>query len=95
MRDGALAWYYLSSPILQTSPQPYRRERPTMPWHDSSRAMSKSAELASLQVTGPSLVGWDAATPVNETLDAAGNANPEERGFGVADPNAPARRAVR
>ena len=50
-------------------------------------------EIASLTVHGDCDVGWDAGTPVNETVDEAGKPNPPQRGFGVADPRAPARRA--
>ena len=50
------------------------------------------AELETLAVHGDTAVGWDAATPVNETVDEHGNVPPEQRGFGVADPRAPKRR---
>ena len=49
-------------------------------------------ELAALEVFGESAVGWDAATPVNETVDENGAPAPEERGFGIPDPRAPSRR---
>ena len=49
-------------------------------------------ELAALTVHGDTAVGWDAATPVNETVDQHGNPAPEQRGFGVPDPRAPSRR---
>jgi ectoine hydroxylase-related dioxygenase (phytanoyl-CoA dioxygenase family) len=49
-------------------------------------------ELDALTVHGESPVGWDAATPVNETVDADGNINPRDRGFGVGDPLAPSER---
>ena len=51
-----------------------------------------SDELAALEVFGDSAVGWDAATPVNETVDENGAPAPEERGFGIPDPRAPSRR---
>ena len=51
-----------------------------------------SDELAALEVFGESAVGWDAATPVNETVDENGAPAPEERGFGIPDPRAPSRR---
>lgn len=50
------------------------------------------AELETLAVHGDTAVGWDAATPVNETVDEHGNVPPEQRGFGIADPRAPKRR---
>ena len=50
------------------------------------------AELATLQVYGDTTVGWDASTPVNETVDEHGRPLPEIRGFGVPDPRAPSRR---
>ena len=40
-----------------------------------------------MQVYGETRVGWDAHTPVNETVDADGNPPPGNRGFGVADPH--------
>ncbi len=49
-------------------------------------------ELATLEVYGDTAVGWDAHTPVNETVDENGNPFPTERSFGVPDPRAPARR---
>jgi hypothetical protein len=55
-------------------------------------AAAKQRELAALQVYGDTDVGWDRHTPVNQTVDADGNAQPQERGFGVADPYAPAER---
>ena len=71
------------------------------PWLSSPRprdegaAIEKSApqdELATLQVYGPTTIGWDASTPINETVDDAGNPFPTDRGFGVPDPRAPAQR---
>ena len=58
---------------------------------------AKHRELETLQVHGDTAVGWDENTPVNETVDAHGNPlpaerGPGERGFGVPDPRAPARR---
>ena len=53
---------------------------------------AKLAELEGLTVRGETAVGWDAATPVNETVDEDGNPPAEGRGFGVADPRAPKRR---
>lgn len=47
---------------------------------------------AALAVYGDTDVGWDAATPVNETVDEHGRPPTAERGFGVADPRAPKRR---
>jgi ectoine hydroxylase-related dioxygenase (phytanoyl-CoA dioxygenase family) len=38
-------------------------------------------------------IGWDSATPPNETVDADGNPALSDPGFGVADPRAPRRRA--
>jgi Phytanoyl-CoA dioxygenase (PhyH) len=38
-------------------------------------------------------IGWDAATPPNETVDEHGNPSLANPGFGVADPRAPRRRA--
>ena len=46
----------------------------------------------SLLVWGETDVGWDAQTPVNETLDEDGNSLNKQRGFGVADPRAPEAR---
>ena len=57
---------------------------------DGSIALS---ELAGLTVHGQTTVGWDERTPPNETVDADGNPNPDDRRFGVRDPRAPARRA--
>jgi hypothetical protein len=37
-------------------------------------------------------IGWDAATPPNETVDDDGNPSPGNPGFGVPDPRAPRRR---
>ena len=51
------------------------------------------SELAGLSVHRQTRVGWDERTPPNETVDADGNPNPDDRGFGVPDPRAPARRA--
>ncbi len=53
---------------------------------------AKRRELAALEVYGDTEVGWDRRTPVNETVDADGNLEPPQRGFGVADPRAPAER---
>ena len=50
------------------------------------------AELASLEVYGDTAVGWDAGTPINETVDERGEPFPPRPGFGVPDPRAPARR---
>ncbi len=50
-------------------------------------------ELASLAVFGEITVGWDERTPPNETVDHDGKPFPEDRGFGVPDPRAPARRS--
>ena len=50
------------------------------------------AELAGLEVYGDTAVGWDAHTPVNETVDEHGDAVAKPSGFGVPDPRAPARR---
>lgn len=50
-------------------------------------------ELASLAVFGETTVGWDERTPPNETVDHDGKPFPEDRGFGVPDPRAPARRS--
>ncbi|HTO59308.1 MAG TPA: phytanoyl-CoA dioxygenase family protein [Pseudomonadales bacterium] len=41
----------------------------------------------------PSVVGWDAATPPNETVDEWGDPSPSNPGFGVPDPRAPRHRA--
>jgi hypothetical protein len=38
-------------------------------------------------------IGWDAATPPNETVDADGNPATSDPGFAVPDPRAPQRRA--
>lgn len=57
--------------------------------HDSTPL----SELAGLTVHRPTQVGWDERTPPNETVDADGNPNPEDRRFGVSDPRAPPRRA--
>ena len=57
----------------------------------ASRAAVRQ-ELATLQVFGETAVGWDAATPVNETVDEHGSPLPEQRGFGVPDPRAPGAR---
>ena len=51
-----------------------------------------SDELATLEVFGETAVGWDAATPVNETVDEKGGVPTEQRGFGIADPRAPSHR---
>ena len=57
---------------------------------DNTRILS--SELVEMQVYGETRVGWDAHTPVNETVDANGNPPPGNRGFGIADPNSPKRR---
>ena len=57
---------------------------------DNARTLS--SELEEMQVYGETRVGWDAHTPVNETIDADGNPPPGNRGFGVADPHSPKRR---
>lgn len=49
-------------------------------------------ELATLEVHGDTAVGWDADTPINETVDEYGNPASTERGFGVPDPRAPSQR---
>lgn len=49
-------------------------------------------ELETLEVHGDTTVGWDAHTPVNETVDAEGNPSPGPTGFGVPDPRAPRER---
>ena len=41
----------------------------------------------------PTDIGWDAATPPNETVDEWGDPSPSNPGFGVPDPRAPRRRA--
>ena len=46
----------------------------------------------SLLVWGETDVGWDANTPINETLDENGNVPDAKRGFGIADPRAPTAR---
>ena len=53
---------------------------------------AKQRELDALEVFGDTDVGWDANTPVNETVDGDGNPSPSQRGFGVPDPRAPGRR---
>ncbi len=45
-----------------------------------------------LLVWGETDVGWDANTPINETLDENGNVPDAKRGFGIADPRAPKAR---
>jgi hypothetical protein len=55
-------------------------------------AWSMQGEFDNLKVLGETNVGWDAATPPNETVDADGRPFPLERGFGVPDPKAPAHR---
>ena len=57
---------------------------------DNTRILSP--ELKEMQVYGETRVGWDAHTPVNETVDGDGNPPPGNRGFGVADPHSPKRR---
>ena len=57
---------------------------------NTNRAMLP--ELEEMQVYGETQVGWDENTPPNETVDADGNLFPENRGFGVSDPNSPNRR---
>ena len=59
---------------------------------DSVADDARLAELETLNVWRETAVGWDAATPVNETVDEDGNPPPDQRGFGVADPRAPKRR---
>ena len=51
-----------------------------------------ASELENIQVYGDSTVGWDANTPVNETVDEHGEPVRESRGFGIHDPGAPPRR---
>ncbi len=51
-----------------------------------------TSKLKALEVYGETEVGWDENTPPNETIDADGNPFPEDPGFGVPDPRAPARR---
>ena len=46
----------------------------------------------SLLVWGDTEVGWDANTPINETVDENGDVPDAKRGFGVADPRAPKAR---
>ena len=46
-----------------------------------------------LAVHGETGVGWDELTAPNETVDDDGKLNPDEPGFAVPDPRAPARRA--
>jgi hypothetical protein len=50
-------------------------------------------ELDNLKVFGETAVGWCAATPPNETTDAAGVPMVHSDGFSAADPKAPMRRA--
>ena len=50
-------------------------------------------ELESLAVFGETTLGWDEQTPPNETVDHGGRRFPEDRGFGVPDPRAPASRS--
>jgi hypothetical protein len=50
------------------------------------------SELDNLKVFGETAVGWCAATPPNETTDAAGVPMVQADGFSAADPKAPARR---
>ena len=49
-------------------------------------------ELDALSVYGDTDVGWDANTPVNETVDDKGVPSPPKPGFGVPDPRAPKQR---
>ena len=42
---------------------------------------------------GKTMVGWDEATPPNETVDDDGLPSPSDPGFGVPDPRAPSRRS--
>lgn len=49
-------------------------------------------DVRSLAVHGDTPVGWDANTPVNETVDQHGRPFPSKPGFGVPDPRAPERR---
>ena len=51
-------------------------------------------ELEGLAVYGETRVGWDERAAPNETVDHDGNLFPEDRGFGVPDPRAPARRCT-
>ena len=53
---------------------------------------AKQRELDTLEVHGHTDVGWDANTPVNETVDGDGNPFPSQQGFGVPDPHAPSCR---
>jgi Phytanoyl-CoA dioxygenase (PhyH) len=46
-----------------------------------------------ISVHGDTTIGWDEATPPNETVDENGNPSLSNPGFGVADPRAPRRRA--
>ena len=46
----------------------------------------------SLLVWGETDVGWDANTPINETVDDMGNVPKDRPGFGVADPRSPTAR---
>ena len=50
------------------------------------------SELDGLEVYGETDIGWCAATPTNETMDADGNPSVEELGFSARDPRAPVRR---
>ncbi|MYD79081.1 MAG: phytanoyl-CoA dioxygenase family protein [Gammaproteobacteria bacterium] len=55
--------------------------------------MKAKNELENMQVFGETEVGWCANTPVNETLDEAGNVvTDRKRHFGVADPYSPSKR---
>ena len=49
------------------------------------------AELDSFRIVGDTTIGWDANTPVNETVDDDGNFV-GSGGFGVHDPRAPSER---
>lgn len=46
----------------------------------------------SLQVWGETEVGWDANTPINETLNENGEIANQNPRFGIADPRAPSKR---
>ena len=50
------------------------------------------AARGEIQVDRETDIGWDAATPPNETVDDFGNPSLANPGFGVADPRAPKRR---
>ena len=54
--------------------------------------MKLETHLKDLRVHGPTAIGWDPDTPVNERVDAHGRPMPLDAEFGVSDPRAPARR---